>query len=514
MATTPASGNLLTCGTVSANVMGATDPVVTWTTDPAGLGAPKAPGIYGAPIQRPSPAAFTLVATAKADPAAKASGMFTLGTAFPHAAATITGSSSDGQSFGVFPHWTAARGMRVYQIWPLHTGTSVKLMLVRSDDGGTTWAAANAAISATTTDATTGIECGAVAIDAGDPDVVYAIARIGGSSDLASSVGADGPTLALGVSTDGGATFTTRVMQAGATAGGPNGLGSVGVCGDVASPAPSTVVVESPGAYDGGAQPDIAIWSDDMKGAGFASGTAQSNDYVANGYRTSLANVNGMPAATRLVIAQDGGSVGGATESPRLFTDGAGELCITYVGTVDGATPVTNTYVQCSTDAGKSFSTLAALDLGEGGTTHSHAVGALGHGGHAAVVWSSGQSISGQLLLATRPDAKSPFGAPVAIPTYVIPGAAQGAPGVTPTLAYDDNGVLWLAYLPYISFDDRIAVDKSCDDGKTWSGAVLVNGPEKYIHDMRWPSFAMITGATPRIVANAMDHFAIFSLAP
>jgi hypothetical protein len=518
VAITPANGNLLTCSSVSATVTGATDTSVAWSTNPAGIGGADTKGNYAAPIKTPSPAAITLTATSNADKSASASGMFTLGTAFPHPAVTVTGSTSDGESFGVFPHWTAAKGMRVYNVWPQQTGTSVKLMLSRSDDSGGTFATAKPAISATVTDSNTHIDCAAVAIDAGNADVVYALAMIDGSNDLATGVGADGAVLALATSTDGGGTFTTRVLQVGGTAGGPSGLDLVGICGDVVSTSANTVVVASPGVYNADSAPDIAIFTDNAQGAGFASGTLSNNDYVAGGYQASLSNVNGAATPqTRVAVQQDGESADGdgATESPRLFTDGAGNLCITYIGFIEGPPSSTHTYVECSTDAGKNFTGFVALDPADADLTHSQSVGAIGAGGRAAVVWTTGIAAGGKLMLATRPDAMSAFGTPVAIPTYVVPGTMAGATVSNPALAYDANGVLWVAYAPSDGgLRNRIVVDKSCDDGKTWSGAVLVNGPEASIVDMRWPSFAMTAGATPHVFAMAADHGAIFSLAP
>jgi len=54
-------------------------------------------------------------------------------------------------------------------------------------------------------------------------------------------------------------------------------------------------------------------------------------------------------------------------------------------------------------------------------------------------------------------------------------------------------------------------VDKSCDGGQTWSGATLVNGPEKSVVNMKWPSLAMTT-PVPHVVAWGTDHLNYFSL--
>ena len=84
-----------------------------------------------------------------------------------------------------------------------------------------------------------------------------------------------------------------------------------------------------------------------------------------------------------------------------------------------------------------------------------------------------------------------------------------------PTIAYDASGILWIAYRAYDGgFQDRIVVDKSCDGGMTWSGPVLVTGPEASITDMKFPTLLTTPGDAPRIAASASDHRAIFTLAP
>ena len=88
------------------------------------------------------------------------------------------------------------------------------------------------------------MNCAAVAIDAGNPDVVYVIARIAGENDLATGVGADGAALVLAVSGDGGATFTPRVLHVGGTANGPLGWDKVGICPDLISPAADAILIE------------------------------------------------------------------------------------------------------------------------------------------------------------------------------------------------------------------------------------------------------------------------------
>ena len=92
-------------------------------------------------------------------------------------------------------------------------------------------------------------------------------------------------------------------------------------------------------------------------------------------------------------------------------------------------------------------------------------------------------------------------------PSLVHDGSGYG-------LAWEDNRS-WLAYHVYDGAShDRVVVDKSCDFGQTWSGAVLVNGPEGSITDMLVPALVPTSGSAPHLVATAVDHLAYFSLAP
>jgi hypothetical protein len=518
----PSSARVLTCGSqvFTATLIDQTDKSVAWSVAPAGAGTIDATGTYAAPLATPASPQVTVTATSHADPTLSVSATATVATAFPSGPTTIPG-STNGTS-GVFPHSIAAKGGRMYSVWGTPDSGTPKLMVSRSDDGGTTWRAGVAAVSLTLA---SGLPnhfgapgtCAAVAIDAGSPDVVYVYARIGDPNDVGEAVYATGDTSFLSVSTDGGATFTTTVMEGGGTAGGPHGgWDSAGICGDVVSPAANTVVVESPGNYLGDGNPDIAIWADTARGAGFAIGTAVDGDYLADGYTDALDNLLGDHA----ISVQQAGSTddsGGAPESPRLFTDGAGRVCVTYYGVTH---PVaghdqSHVYVQCSNDTARTFSAPLVVDPAQPlDAAISSPVGAFGPGGAAAILWTNGITV-GQLLIATSHDGAASFGTPVVIPTYQLPGGAGAAPPQNPSVMYDADGVLWVSYVAYDGgTHTRVIVDKSCDGGRTWSGAVLVNGPEGAIADMRLPALAVTWSAAPTLVATAASHLAYFTLAP
>lgn len=519
----PSTANVLTCSSpiFTATVMGPTDRSVSWSV--TGAGTVDDNGKYTAPTATPQPATATVTATPLADLSVSASAAITLATAFPGKDAAIAGSATTAElesRVGVYPHSVAASGKRAYGVWTSNpaSATSVSVKIARSDDGGATWKPAVVAITATlkapqtTTDAW--MECPAVTIDPKNPDIVYVIGKITGSNSLAIGVGGDDQTTVLAVSKDGGATFTARVLH----------VGSGDTCPDLSAPTANTIVVEAPAQQSCDGLPDLRVWSDATNGDGFATGNGTA-PYLASGLTNALINVNKAPVCTdRIDIAQNGttGNGGGATEAPRLFTNGKGRLCITYVGSIspgDGTT-TTNTYAQCSDDAGRTFSDPVNLDPDRAKSIdHSSAIGAFAPDGSVAVLWTNSPDATNQKALpyvAVSKDGGKTFGAPALVPAYVVPGAGTPVPVVNPAIAFDANGILWFSYRSNDGGPERILVDKSCNGGTTWSGAVLLNGPEASVatNGMKWPALLMSAGDAPYVVASASAALTVFRLAP
>lgn len=524
VAVTPAHGPVLTCSTqmMSAMVTGSMDQVVAWSVmgDSSHGTIDMASGLYTAPISMPTPSTATVVATAHADGKATGTSLLTLGTAFPSAARPVTGSAGY-SSFdtGIFLHTVAAKGLRMYAAWPDNPtgGTNVGLKVARSDDGGATWMAPVTAFSLplqpgklSPSDAF--IRCPGLAIDAGNPDVVYAIGGASGptvSPISTATLDSDNVQL-LGVSTDGGLTWTTRILQAG---GGP-------ICADVASPAANTVVVIGPG-WDctvPNAGRDIFVWSDANQGAGFATGkTLQSpQEYFADGYTGGLDDLNNDPGCTaaHLVPESNGGtdSAGDATESPRLFTDGAGHLCTSYIGDINhsNGTMDTNVYVQCSTDAGKTWTAPVNVDGAGAPKVSTSATGAIAADGTVTVIWADGKP--GGLFTASSSDGGKTFSAPSQTPHPVeFSGDTERSIALNPNIAYDAAGILWAGYRAYDGNTEQVTIDKSCDGGKTWSGPRYLDMTAAGI---RYPMFALTPGAAPTAAAWASDHIATYTLIP
>lgn len=516
VAVSPKSAGALTCSTVklSAKVTGGSTGKVSWSVDPAGTGSIDASGLYTTPTAMPDPATVTVTATSQEDTKISGSSTLTLADAIPSTPAAIPGSAPSNR-YGVYQHWVAGDGSREYAIWPLQVAGSAeaRLMVAKSDDGGATWTSVAPAVDTQmdhVDDSVSYIDCAAVAVDAGNPDVVYALAEFWFGNDLSKGVGANDTNLVFSVSTDGGKTFTPSVLQIGGSSGGPNGWDSVGICPDIVSSAANTVEVLSPGGYGCDGNPDLILWSDANEGSGFDQGVLKSNDYVANGYTTALENLNGATSCSGHIFpSYNGGSdaSGGTVESPRAFTDGNGRLCITYVGSLDNGNGTTaiNTYVQCSSDAGQTFTAPTVLDPQSlPDVEHNQANGAFGPGGDVAVVWTQADTSSDNLYVATSSDGGATFGAPVNLATYVIPSTSGSVMALAPSVGYDASGVLWIAYDGGDGgFYDRVIVDKSCDNGKTWNGPVLVNGPEGSIADMRWPALVPSRGAAPTLMTTA-----------
>ena len=149
---TPASADMLTCSTkqFTAAVTGFDDLQVSWAASP---GTIDQSGLYSSAMTQ---GVASVTATSKADPSLSASAPVTLATAFPSAPVAISssqGTAQTGGTVGVFTHETVAQGMRAYRIWPTNppgSGT-VGLQVARSDDGGATWSASNAAMTTTLT---------------------------------------------------------------------------------------------------------------------------------------------------------------------------------------------------------------------------------------------------------------------------------------------------------------------------------------------------------------------------
>jgi hypothetical protein len=520
----PATADVLSCGTskFAASQSGAAPAGVTWTSSD---GTIDADGTFHAPTHALASAA-TITAHVGAD---SANASANVATAFPHAPTAIAGSS--GAVAGVFDHAAAAKGKRVYTAWATKPSAgSVGISFARSDDGGATFAAAKSAVTTnvSVSGAVPAMDCVSVAIDAANADVVYIAGHVNVDNDIihAATPAAKDQTVFLLVSEDGGGTWKTYPMWGGQSANGPlGGWDSPVICPDVVSPAANAVVVATPGGGDVCAgSPDIAIWADAARGAGFASGVGDGSnaDFVANGTTRALDRIDGTSACPdngHIEVLANGGTdfTGGTTESPRLFADGAGHACTTFIGGVSDGGPVgggtEHAYVMCS-DATAATFTRIVLDPSDGNRYHTTAVGGFGPNGRAAVAWATSNGTNDEkLFVAISKDSGATWSAPIQVKGYAPPG--DTGPGTrTPAIAWDASGVLWIAYEPYDGGAERLVVDKTCDDGASFSGPVLVNGPEGSVANARFPVLLATGDAAPALLSHVDASLQITRLAP
>ena len=459
---TPKDGTLLTC---TKTQFSATPSDVTWT---ATSGTIDAMGLYTSP-GKVGPD-VTVVASSKSVAGQKATSVQKLVTAVVSAKQVAATGWTDYPD--VFPHAVASSGDRVYSVGVVKDAMGgYAIRVARSDDAGKSWAAPVTASPAVAVGAA--LSCAAIAVDAGNPDIVHVVFNASPKSGLAPTYvdpGIDDESaLVLVTSIDGGKTFAqVRVLQSG-NAADPLPVAQ-GICPDVTSPKADAVVVETPG---GSNDTSLFVWSDQKHGQGLVVGQQDAWNSIA-------AEETGALATIGADIGQNGGS-NSATESPRLFTDGKGKLCITYVAfTPKGSgSPSSTAWVQCSPDLGASFGSPVAASptYPYGGPGISHPTGTFGPNGEIAIAWHGfpAEPINGVNVVgvAVSTDGGKMF-TNVSAPVYQEMATSFSSSVVD--LRFDDAGVLWLAYGVYDGgFNDRIVIDKTCDLGKTWSGAIVVN---------------------------------------
>ena len=460
----PKDPSLLTCSktTFTATVTGPADTSVTWA---ASAGMIDTKGLFSAPIVEGP--AVTVTATSKAIPTLSASSKVTLATALPKAKliAATTGFYAD-----LAQHAMASSGARVYTALPVNSGAAKPgVEVLRSNDGGKTWGAPVVASPAMTDAAL--VSCVGVAVDPVNPDVVYVIWNFSGNSGLPAKLVAPGTDdaggLALAVSTDGGKTFSATYALATGNSADPIPT-AANICPDLVAPKADAIVVETPANANA-----LYVFSDPARGVGFKAVNADQFNSIAKSETGGLATI----AAD---VAQNGGN-GGGLESPRLATDGAGNLCVTYKAETPAGSgsPDAQAWVQCSSDLGKTFSapvTIGPKLLWAGDGTVSQAAIAFGPKSAVAVTWTrlnaqQPANIAASLHVAHSADGGKTF-------TDVTPALSNdpllGGPttAIQSDVRYDSDGTLWVTY---VGNNHALLVDKSCDGGTTWSGSVLIN---------------------------------------
>ena len=478
---TPNSLDALTCEAYDLQASGASG-AVTWSVDPTGegFGTIQGSGHYSAPMVVPKEP-FDIVARSDGSEGRINVSMH---TAHPmevgHASLVV---------HDVEQRAVAVSGSRVYAA-ALDANNAVKL--ARSDDGGRTF---GGAVVVGDMPAGVRVGCVTVAIDAGNPDVVYVTYQAmdnGGAFAKTTDVDSmsAGSTIALAVSEDKGASFTNYVLVS---------QNNEGYCTDIASPTADTVSLLVP-TDDGdiGTGDDLHVYTyvDSNRGKGFSSGKIEP----MAAYRVDQQYTPFLMQPIKK-ISSTGGTDG--LESPSLFTNHKNKLCAVYWTdnqTLPHSYPI---QVECSSDAGKTFDTPVTIfdtaTKGDGSIIPLRPRGALSDDGTFAVIWAESEL---NVFVSTSPDGMT-WSEPMQLNTLALNGAK--VKGHHPTITWH-NGTLWIAYqVDSGGADDAIVVDKSCDGGHTWSGNQIINESNAAILDRKYPALHLSV-AGPLVSAHTASE--------
>jgi hypothetical protein len=485
--------------------------------------------------------------------------MLTLATAAPQLSPTNTSTEPVSSSIdtedaypSVYQHAVASSGNVAYAAlpWATTTGTQVTgqgIKVWRSTDGGKTWRSTSAigmlatgtAINAVIPGSSTPVNVDqvSIAIDAGSPDIVYVAFNFGegsglpgtvpsaaGSADCGEPAGCGGA--GLFVSMDQGKTFTFHAVALTADVTG-------GTAPDVASPEPNTVVVAAP--TEGGS-PGISGEADGFTFFGDASNGSTLTgcpDACPTGVTSTLSD-----SASGTYIQLGAGS--------HLFVLPGLGTCYTFVASL-GPSGLWEPRAQCTTGmmtSGPAFGPeLKPLAQPQSNRVTSPS-GALEFDfphmqGVLALTWSDEIDNSVSLATATLGlDASNGIQAgsftvsstaacpgltcsgPATLqfpPIPVLNGVANGWEvdgAVNSDVAFDAVGNLWLAYQTFDNVNGAaIAVDKSCDQGTTWSGGVFASSYAGLIAQAAQAQFPGLVPVSCPTTAPCGDGMAVSALA-
>jgi hypothetical protein len=409
---------------------------------------------------------------------ASASASATLATAFPGQGIDIARVAT--LSFADHVHTVAARGKRAYALVEQDTNLNKNsLKVARSDDGGVTWGMPAELPAA--------VYSASIAIDAGDDDTFYVTTK---SEDAG-----QGSALTLVVSKDGGKSFTSHVLFIG-------GFGETDHA-DVASPSPDHVVVTAPATYINattGEQGMILLsWQDAKKGDALASIAPLDNGYNAHwspGFSQFLGN-------GRLV--ETGTTRGG----PTFATNGKGALCmVTNDYDINGTGE--SHYVMCSSDQGTSWDKSVTIAMGLPDELHRSRIAMSKDGKTVVVAWNAftdAVDVIGSTHYAVSTDGGASFDIQNGLgPVSTSDGMALGVTDVE--VMIDDEDVIWFAR-PVNDLSPYVQIDKSCDKGKTLSGAFQLTVKGEHVHPFLFHSDAGIFAGAIRVGATDVGPTAV-----
>ncbi|HEY5241224.1 MAG TPA: sialidase family protein [Polyangiaceae bacterium] len=466
----PTTANVLTCGSLQLTATGGTGSPA-WSVSPSsGAGSVSSSGDYAAPTVAPASPGVTVTCT---EGAQMASASLQVATGFPGAPVPVPigGNTSAPGSNVPFEHVFSASGSTIY--------AGVQGPLVDNDSGGQAYLDMQVYSSTDNGKTFTGptqfhtgnLSCGTVAVDPGDASVVYLVYTAGHGDSTSNT----GTTVRLAVSTDGAKTFPNEYV----IADNVNGLSNL-ICPDVSSPSPDHVIVTAVGGTWVDGDPTwAATWVSGNRGANIGPVAGDDGLEPANpdGGTYSGSDTNGGTAQS-CDIASNGNGWG-----PRVFSNGKGDACVVYEYEGSCAptypSPAGEIFVQCSTNSGTTWTAPLPL-VGPSPTgMKSHPTGSVSPSGNVAVTWidsvfdDAGTGLD-QVFVAISKNGGTTFGKAI---QYVLP-PSLGDSYTTgdPVVAWENDDVLWLSQTIPINNGPSILVDKTCDDGATWSGAVSL-GP-------------------------------------
>ena len=377
-----------------------------------------------------------------------------------------------------FEHRFASKGSHVYAAFIDPGGLTVNVYA--STDYGTTFASTASyapgqgpLVSNNAGSATVAVDPGPANPDAGNDDVVY----LAYTAYLPNGV--NGFTTRLAVSTDSAKTFTKEYVIVETTSPG-NFPGFA--TPDVVSPSPGNVIVTSLGN----------VLATPTRAAGTVAFTFASGNQGADiGPPSTTANLSG------LLSTNTNNKVNGVCNSidqynatgpgVRVFSNGQGYACILYHVDNPG-NPCTNPgglTVQCSMDSGGSWSAPTVVgqpQLPLYASAQELPTGAMSYGGNIAVTWvdtvttDGGDASDNEVWVATSSVAAQMAGQPFTKFQYPkafrVAAAGTAATTALPVVLWQGDQALWLSQTVLGANGVFTLVDKTCDNGVTWSGWV------------------------------------------
>ncbi len=452
---TPSSASVLTCETLQLTETGGAAGG-TWSVSPStGAGTISDAGSYAAPLVAPSSPAVTIGYAAGS---ASATAALNVATAFVGPTAVIPiDAGTDNVTSVPFEHQLAANGTHMYlglgAQSVAQTGAFLEAHIYASVDNGKTF-------KGPTVYHTGDLSCMTIAVDSGNPNVVY-LAYLAGHGDSTSNTGA---TLRLAVSTDGAATFPVEYDLV-------DKQGSLAnfICPDVTSPSANHVIVAGVASDDVTAH--VATFVSSNQGAGIGPVSQEGLLMAANadGGVSSGTDTNAGSTVTCGIVSNGGGT------GPRVFSNGAGMAC-TVFQYAPGCPKPNNVAVQCSADNGGTWTTPVTLGYPQADAQF-YPTGSVSPGGKVAIAWldtvagDAGSYVASFVTISK--DGGKTFGTPTQYPAaFAMPYGYTNLPVV----AWENDTVLWLSQTGIGPSNAALFVDKTCDDGVSWSGPVKV-GP-------------------------------------